>query len=80
MGLKDATGPSGGQFNPSQRITPMHPQEPTMTTTRTLIARLAAAAAAAFTSFALLSVVVSLSEPATEAAQQLAASAAPTVR
>lgn len=77
--FKDAKGPSAGQFNPSQRITPMHLTEPTMNTTRTLIARLAAAAAAAFMTFALLTVVVSLGEPATEAAQQLAATAAPAV-
>ena len=43
-----------------------------MNTTRTLIARLAAAAAAAFTTFAVLTLVVSMGEPATEAAQQLA--------
>ena len=51
-----------------------------MNTTRTLIARLAAAAAAAFTTFALLTLVVSLGESANEAAQQLAATAAPAVR
>ena len=51
-----------------------------MNTTRTLIARLtAAAAAAAFMTFALLTLVVSLGEPATEAAQQRAATAAPAV-
>lgn len=49
-----------------------------MNTTRTLIARLAAAATAAFTTFALLTVVVSLGQPATEAAQQLAATATTT--
>ena len=47
-----------------------------MNTTRTLIARLAATAA--FTTFALLTVVVSLGQPATEAAQQLAATATTT--
>ena len=51
-----------------------------MNTTRTLIARLAAAATAAFTTFALLTVVVSLGQPAPEPAQQLAATAAPAVR
>lgn len=47
-----------------------------MNTTRTLITRLVAAAAAAFTTFALLTVVVSLGDPAAEAAQQLATVAA----
>ena len=51
-----------------------------MNTPRSLIARLAAAAAAAFTTFALLTLVVSLGEPATEPAQQLAATAAPAER
>jgi hypothetical protein len=78
--FKDATGPSAGQFNPSQRITPMHPKELTMNTTRTLTARLVAAAAAAFMTFGLLTVVVSLGDPATDAAVQLAAAAAPAVR
>lgn len=51
-----------------------------MNTTRTLTARLVAAAAAAFMTFGLLTVVVSLGDPATDAAVQLAAAAAPAVR
>lgn len=78
--LKDPQGPSAGQFNPSQRITPMHPQEPTMTTARTLIARLVAVAAAAVTTLAVLAAVVSLGDPLVDSAQQLATLAAPAIR
>lgn len=51
-----------------------------MNTPRALFARLFAAAAAAFTTFAVLIAVVSISEPSTDTAQQLATIAAPAVR